>query len=194
MSTHPDPTQPSRRQLATGAAWTIPAVLLAAPAPAFAASGCALAISTAGLGNNGYDLYLRDGKKQIGVSVNTSPTNTLVLQFVLTYTCGGVGQSGVAVSVAGDSTTDGQGNYMIGFWDTSAPSGTYLTQSSTQAVANLVTNSSGQVSVRVSTATYSLDACPGGIPRSGTWTVTVGGNTWTYTYLIYDGAVVVNCP
>lgn len=182
-----------RRTVTRGLAWSAPALLVAASAPAYAASCPATTtIVTTGLAGNGVDLNLRDNKNQNN-NTNISPSNARVVNLSLRVTCGGVPVSGVSITVAGDSTKDGEGNFMIGFSPASQTSG--FTESPIQRTVTVLTDGSGQVRVKVSTAAYSADDC-GAIPRSGTWSVSVslGGSSPTvFTYLIYDGTAVVTC-
>ncbi len=186
----------SRRRVAVGLVWTAPVLVVATASPATAISGLLdVSLATAGIGANGYDLYLRD-TKSTNSNTNTSTTTTTTLNLTLAVTWNGAPAAGAVVSVAGDQTFDGEGNYMIGFSLVSQTSG--FGESSTQkTVSNVTTNASGQMVVKVSTATYGQVDC-GSIPRSGTFTVTVAFNgqtiSETYTYQVYDGAPIVNCP
>ena len=185
----------ARRNVAKTAAWVTPTILATAAAPAYAVSmPCTAVVTTPGLANGVTDLYLRD-TKATNSNTNTSPSTTTVVNLTLRIDCGGVSTAGVSVTVAGDTTTDGEGNYMIGFSPATQTSG--FGESPVQKVFTGTTDTNGEVKVKVSTATYSATGgavdC-GFVPRSGTWTVQVEGQyTTTFTYTVYDGTPNILC-
>lgn len=176
-----------RRTLAVGAAWALPAIALAAAAPALAASGeppDLVMVTTSFSGVEGgvyYDLDLRDSLS----------TNGLVKSVTFRLLNGGLPVVGTAMTVTGDETKDGEGNYMIGFSPPTQTTG--FGESPIKRIATLTTNALGEITVKVSTATYGSVDC-GSIPRSGTFTVSAAGITVTFTYLVKDGVALVTCP
>lgn len=76
MSTHPKQVhdhRPSRRTVATGAAWTVPVILVAAPVPAMAASAATGGISAS------CDPVPRQGSFTFEVNGSTSPLIRVIL-------------------------------------------------------------------------------------------------------------------
>ncbi len=195
--------------MVVGSAWAMPALVVAAPAPASAASQSActavvtLVDSTVLAGGSSVDLYLRDSKNQNSSStdpaanpapaVNSSPVLNLTFSV---YTTGGAPIAGLALMVAGDETRDSENNYMIGFSPTSASSG--FGESSTKKTASVTTSATGTATVKVSTATYNNADC-GFLPRFGTFTVSMtlpcGSFMQDFSYQVYDGLPhPTNCP
>ena len=164
-----DPRLP--RRVVAGIGWVAPAVVLAAPAPAYAASPCALTavVQTGGVGGAGFDLDLRHSKR-IASLTNTSPSNTAILNLTLQVSdLAGNPVTGATVVMAGDETKDAEGNYMIGFSD---PSDLGTIPESPIKRISTQTSVLGLVTTKVSTATYQAVDCPS-VPRTGTWTVSL---------------------
>lgn len=192
-----------------GSAWAVPALVVAAPAPASAVSPSActatvtLVNSTVMAGGTSVDLYLRDSKNQNSAStepaanpapaVNSSPVLNLTFSVATT---GGAPIAGLVLTIAGDETRDSENNYMIGFSPTSVSSG--FGESSTKKTASVTTSATGTATVKVSTATYNNADC-GFLPRFGTFTVSMmlpcGSFSQEFTYQVYDGLPhPTNCP
>ena len=184
-----------RRSLVAGAAWVAPAVSLASPAPALAASGVyQLTVVTPGLSDNGADLYLCDRKANNpnNNNPNTSPTGQQVLFLTVKVTDNGLAAPNVTVSFSGDNTKDGEGNYMIAFWDVGVLTG--MGESSTKRTASASSDADGLVTVKVSTATFGQVDC-GSMPKQGSVTMSAGAPQVVLSYTIYDcSPLVANCP
>ncbi len=177
----------TRRTVVRGAAWTLPVVVMAAPARAFAAS-CTYSITIvntllAGSGS-GFDLYIKDTKYDAVPSpfaLFTFGVKMPILTFVVT--CNGVPVPSVQASIAADGQTEVEGNPLVKFVSptitTNVGEGTVVTSPYVGA-----TDATGRISVAVATPTFS-DTEPK--PRDGTFTATVAGQTTTFTYRVFDG-------
>ncbi|MGB2699325.1 MAG: hypothetical protein WBC31_03045 [Candidatus Phosphoribacter baldrii] len=181
-----EPTRVTRRAVVRGAAWAMPVVVLAAPARAFAAS-CTYAVTivnTLMASALGFDLYIKDTKYG-AVPSATAPFTSGVRMPILTLlvTCNGVPVPGVPVSIAADGQTDIEGNPLIKFV---SPTITTNVVEATVVPSPYVgtTDATGQVNVAIATATYQVIDPK---PRNGTFTVTIAGQTTTFTYRVFDG-------
>lgn len=170
-----------RRTVVAGIAWATPAVIISAQAPAHAASGLVVTLVTTTYQASGYSLLVKD----------SLDTNSTVVSVTFKVTQGSQPLANTSVVVAGDAVLDGEGNYMIGFSPTSQTSA--FGESPTQRTATVTTDAAGQITVKVSTATYGKVDC-GQIPRSGIFTVTVNGQAFQFSYQVYDAGTKVVCP
>lgn len=184
------------------AAWATPVVVAAVSAPLAAASQhgrLRIELVTTGLGANGHDFSLRDGKFNNN-STNTDPANTIavVTTFRVVDELTGLPVSGATVQVYGDDVKDGEGNYVIGAVGMDVTS--VLPESPVARSASGLTDGAGLFKVKIPTATYSQATCAApGIPRTGTLFVSVSATnyedeTWPFSYRVFDGSPLVTCP
>lgn len=177
----------TRRTVVRGAAWAMPVVVLAAPARAFAAS-CTydvVILNTLLAGSlSGFDMLVKDTKYDAVPSTTAlfiTGTKMPVLQFLVT--CNGQPAAGVQVAVANDGQTDIEGIPLVKFV---SPTITTNVLEGTVVPSPYLgtTDATGRVNVAVATATFQG---PDLKPRDGTFTVTIGGQTKTFTYRVFDG-------
>ncbi len=177
----------TRRAVVRGAAWAMPVVVLAAPARAFAAS-CTydVVILNAVIAGSlsGFDMLVKDTKYNALPSIFalfTFGTTMPVLQFQVT--CNGQPAAGVQVAVASDGQIDIEGIPLVKFVSPTIP---------TNVVEGTIvpspyigsTDGTGRINVAVATASFQATDPK---PRNGTFTVTIAGQTTSFTYRVYDG-------
>lgn len=182
-------TRPTRRA-ALAVAWSVPVVVVGAPAQAVAASHTVtVKILTAGAGLLGFDLYVKDGKfggppSTIAGFRTGSTMPVLAFQVLID----GLPAVGVGVTITPDSQTDIEHNQLVKFVSSTYPSN--LGEGTPMPPYSTTTGTGGTFAVGVATATY-FSTEPK--PRIGTFTVTVAATattpatTITFTYEVFDG-------